>query len=199
METFSALLALWAGNSPVTGEFPSHRPVTRSFDFFFDVRLNKRLSKQSIRRWFETPSSSLWRHCNAIVPRQIWRQFLMYISCNIFYWSIYIPVRQQAIAWVNVNQVLCHRFPQTLSNLLYLNYHRISYYFYYSLLKQIDSNARPPTDTYLYHIPWKNMIPVSWLYDTGQSTSGEVQCLAAHLKVVTGKSHRICTKIYYTI
>ena len=31
METFSALLALCEGNSPVTGEFPSQRPVTRSF------------------------------------------------------------------------------------------------------------------------------------------------------------------------
>ena len=39
METFSALLALCAGNSPVTGEFPSQRPVTRSFDVFFDLRL----------------------------------------------------------------------------------------------------------------------------------------------------------------
>ena len=47
MEAFSALLALCAGNSPVTGEFPSQRPVTRSFDAFFDLRLNKRLSKQS--------------------------------------------------------------------------------------------------------------------------------------------------------
>ena len=56
-----------AGNSPVTGEFPSHRPVTRSFDDFFDLRLNKRLSKQSRRRWFETPSLSLWRHC-IVVP-----------------------------------------------------------------------------------------------------------------------------------
>ena len=46
MDTFSALLALCAGNSPVTGEFPSQRPVTRSFDVFFDLRLNKRLSKQ---------------------------------------------------------------------------------------------------------------------------------------------------------
>ena len=45
METFSALLALCAGNSPVTGEFPTQRPVTRSFDAFFDLRLNKRLSK----------------------------------------------------------------------------------------------------------------------------------------------------------
>ena len=42
METFSALLALWAGNSPVYGEFLSQRPVTRSFDVFFDLRLNKR-------------------------------------------------------------------------------------------------------------------------------------------------------------
>ena len=47
MEEFSALLALCAGNSPVTVEFPSQRLVTRSFDVFFDLRLNKRLSKQS--------------------------------------------------------------------------------------------------------------------------------------------------------
>ena len=38
METLSALLALYARNSPVTGEFPSQRPVTRSFDIFFDLR-----------------------------------------------------------------------------------------------------------------------------------------------------------------
>ena len=61
METFSALLAL----SPVTGKFLSQRPVTQSFDVFFDLRLNKRLSKQSWGCWFETPSRSLWRHCNA--------------------------------------------------------------------------------------------------------------------------------------
>ena len=46
METFYALLAIWAGNSPVTGEFPTQRPVTQGFDVFFDLRLNKRLSKQ---------------------------------------------------------------------------------------------------------------------------------------------------------
>ena len=44
METFSALLALCTGNSPVTGEFPAQRPVTRSFDVFFDLRINKSLS-----------------------------------------------------------------------------------------------------------------------------------------------------------
>ena len=65
METFSAWLAICAGNSPVPGEFTALRPVTRSFDVFFDLRLNKRLSKQPWGWWFETPSWSLWRHCNA--------------------------------------------------------------------------------------------------------------------------------------
>ena len=37
METFSALLALCEGNSPVTGEFPSQRPVTLSFDAFLSA------------------------------------------------------------------------------------------------------------------------------------------------------------------
>ena len=46
------------------GEFPIQRPVTRSFDVFFDLRLNKRLSKQPWCWWFETPSRSLWRHRN---------------------------------------------------------------------------------------------------------------------------------------
>ena len=36
METFSER----AGNSPVTGEFPAQRPVTRSFDVLFDLHLN---------------------------------------------------------------------------------------------------------------------------------------------------------------
>ena len=64
METFSALLAICAGNSPVTGEFPSQRPVTQSFDVFFDLRLNKQLSKQSWGCRFETPSRSLLSYCN---------------------------------------------------------------------------------------------------------------------------------------
>ena len=67
MVTFSALLALCAGKTPVTIEFPTQRPVTRSVDVFFDLRLNKRLSKQSRRRWFGTPSRPLWRHCNVIL------------------------------------------------------------------------------------------------------------------------------------
>ena len=57
METFSTLLAIFAGNSPITGEFPIQRPVTRSFDVLFDLHLSKRLNKQS---------HPLWRHCNDI-------------------------------------------------------------------------------------------------------------------------------------
>ena len=60
METFSVLLALCAGNSPVTGEKASDAELW----CFFDLCLNKRLSKQSWGWWFATPSRSLWRHCN---------------------------------------------------------------------------------------------------------------------------------------
>ena len=66
METSSALLAICAGNSPVPGEFPAQRPVTRSFDVFFDLRLNKRLSKQSWGWWFETLSRPWWYHRNVV-------------------------------------------------------------------------------------------------------------------------------------
>ena len=63
--TATGLMASSNGNIfRVTGEFPSQRPVTRRFYVFFDLRLNKRLSKRSGRRWFETPSLSLWRQCN---------------------------------------------------------------------------------------------------------------------------------------
>ena len=50
----------YVGNSPV----PTQRPVTRSFDVFLHLRLNKRLSKQPRGWWFETPPWSLWRQCN---------------------------------------------------------------------------------------------------------------------------------------
>ena len=61
---FSALLAICAGNSPVSGEFLAQRPVTRNFDIFFDLRLNKRLTRQLWGWWFKTVSRPLWRQCN---------------------------------------------------------------------------------------------------------------------------------------
>ena len=60
METFSALLSLCAGNSSITGEFPSQRPAARSFEYFFDLSLDK----QFRCRWFEAPLHLLWVHCN---------------------------------------------------------------------------------------------------------------------------------------
>ena len=65
---FPRKLAICAGNSPVPGEFPTQRPVTRSFDVYFDLRPNIRLSKHSWGWWFETLSSPLWRHRNGPKP-----------------------------------------------------------------------------------------------------------------------------------
>ena len=48
---------------------PHKKPVTRSLDIFFDLRLNKWLNKQRGRRWFERVSHSLWRHCDDFVSR----------------------------------------------------------------------------------------------------------------------------------
>ena len=63
-EPYSTLLAFCKGNLLVTSGFPSQRPVVQSFDVFFDLHLNKWLSKQSRRWWFEVPSCSLWHHYN---------------------------------------------------------------------------------------------------------------------------------------
>ena len=82
METFSPLLAICAGNSPVIGEFPAQRPVTRSFDVFLDLRPNKRLSKQSLGWWFETPSRLLWRHCNDTAVAAVLQEFDGTTTCD---------------------------------------------------------------------------------------------------------------------
>ena len=52
---------------------PLQKPLTRSFDVFFNLRLNKRLSKQSWGWWFETPPRPIWRHCNDIVKWWFWK------------------------------------------------------------------------------------------------------------------------------
>ena len=62
------------------GEFPTQRPVTRSFGVFFDLRLNKRLSKQPWGWWFEMISWSLWRHCNVMPLPYFHRQLNWYIG-----------------------------------------------------------------------------------------------------------------------
>ena len=63
-------------------EFPTQRPVTRSFDVFFDLRLNKRLSKHPWGWWFETPSWSLWRHRNATLLYWHWSSTIAPVLVN---------------------------------------------------------------------------------------------------------------------
>ena len=72
METFSTLLSLCEGNPPVTGGFPSQRPVTLSFDLFFDMRLNKIFSKQSRLWWFETSSHHAHYDVTVMITNLLW-------------------------------------------------------------------------------------------------------------------------------
>ena len=83
MEPFSALLAICAGNSPVSGEFPAQRPVTRSFDVFFDLHPNKRLSKQW-RGWY------LRRH------RVHYDVIVMFFNIVTLFTGIEIPIAQMS-------------------------------------------------------------------------------------------------------
>ena len=108
METFSALLAICAGNSPVPGEFPTQRPVTRSFDVFFDLRMNKRLSKQPWGWWFETPAWSLWRNRNDIVGPGL--TFYVDISYP-FYFDWFLDYMNIILCWVTN---LMHSFKKLL-------------------------------------------------------------------------------------
>ena len=104
MEAYSALLAFCAGNSPVTGEFPAQRPVTRSFDIFFDLHLNQQLSKPLRRRWFETPSRSLWRHCNEhiqVAPiHDKWSGKPWLVCMNIRYHNRYLLTQDMVLCSV---------------------------------------------------------------------------------------------------
>ena len=84
-----ALLAICAGNSPVTGEFPSQRPVTRDFGVFFDLCLNKRFSKHSC-------AGDLIRHrahydaTVMIITWAVWFVNYFYYMVNVGFFSTYL-------------------------------------------------------------------------------------------------------------
>ena len=86
METFSALLAICAGNSPVTGEFPA-KGQWRGALMFFYLHLYQRLSKQSWGWWFEMPSCSLWRQCNVYLF-----QYYENNSCLLTHWGLVMHI-----------------------------------------------------------------------------------------------------------
>ena len=120
MKTFSALLHISAGNSPVPGEIPEQRPLTRSFDVFFDLRLNKRLSEQSRGWWFETLSRPLWRHRNVEHTSETTRE--NYLKSKLRCWnqvstSYYFMIERVMIIhnsmWIyfpNLHLNCCYRF-----------------------------------------------------------------------------------------
>ena len=96
----------------VPGEFQAQRPVTRSFDVFFDLRLNKQSSEESWDGWFETPSRPLWCHCNVtcqvVNPR--WRESILtvvihnYLCTNLRVqeqWTNMTP-QCQYVAWHHI-------------------------------------------------------------------------------------------------
>ena len=83
-----------------TGEFPSQRPVTRNFAVCFDLCLDKRLSKQSRGWWFETPSRSLWRNCNAATKHD------EAPTVRIFHGMYYI-LEWKVVCYINVDQAQC--------------------------------------------------------------------------------------------
>ena len=96
------------------GEFPAQRPVTRSFDVFFDLRPNKRLSKQWRGWWFETQSRSLWRHRN---DKTSWW------SVNIGSGNEWLgAIRQQGITQANIDSDICHHMASLNHSELYKNY-----------------------------------------------------------------------------
>ena len=98
------------GNSPVSGEFPAQRPVTRSFHVFFDRRPNKRLSKQSWGRWFEKHLPPLWRHSNGSLWRSdgIWRHRSWPTLTHVMACCLTAPSHHMFQCWHLTGELLWH-------------------------------------------------------------------------------------------
>ena len=89
---------LLCGEFTGPGDFPTQRPVTRSFVVFFDLRLNKRFSKQPWGWWFETPSWSLWRECNECKLNRSTTLSMRRDEFKNFAWKI-AAVLSQCVKW----------------------------------------------------------------------------------------------------
>ena len=143
METFSAWLALCAENSPVPGEFSAQRPVTRSFDVFFGLHMNKQLSKQCGGWWFETHSGSLWRQCNVIeLGQHCSRQWL--VAC--FAPSHYPNQCWLTVAWIVGNKLMSSFQVQSYILSCKPNTYILLSYSWFICLH--DKNIKPTTNNY---------------------------------------------------
>ena len=103
----------------VTGEFPAQRPVTRSFDVFFDLHLNKWLSQQRWGWWFETSSCPLWRHGNASISPQSQCKHNRWCPDVVEYMAAHVyQSRYQAYGhWHSISFVLFDNF--NISRIIY--------------------------------------------------------------------------------
>ena len=108
---------LW-WNSLVTGEFHLQRPVMRSFDVFFDLCLDKRLSKQ-LRR-VETTFHSLWRHCNVLHSLYHSPTFTLISITYAFNTRLsqsFIPTKLDPFTWPSINiDSISHRYTNNVDN-----------------------------------------------------------------------------------
>ena len=151
------------GNSPVTGEFPAQRPLTRSFDVFFDLRLNERLSKQPSGWWFGMPSCSLWRHCNdtclsvcahwIYLCYQILYQFQS--GCLISY-----PCMQKNERYIKMGKQYKFDSPRNNTHMhtLHLNLHQ--YFRPRSYRPYMSINLLRPNDAYMSHQPRPSLVHI---------------------------------------
>ena len=92
------------------GEFPTQRPVTRSFDVYFDLPLNKRLSKQPWGWWFETLSWSLWRQCNVafvkIVESSHSKHKAIFTLNDVWFYYNHVPDTRYVLAQLDSPQMM---------------------------------------------------------------------------------------------
>ena len=126
METFSALLAICAGKFTGLGEFHAQRPVTRSFDVFFDLPMNKRLSKHSWGWWLDTPSCPLWRQRNVAGEPLVTGGFPLQKSSIVELWFLLMlshgdPLNKRRVALIwDVNVLMWRHCKMRISNVCYL-------------------------------------------------------------------------------
>ena len=84
----------------VTGEFPAQKPVTRIFDVFIHLRLNKQLSKQWYGWWFDTPSHPLGRHCNGML---IYVVFCLGWPLTSYFWQPWLQLQLWQVFWISIS------------------------------------------------------------------------------------------------
>ena len=102
IEIFTALLAICVGNSPITGEFPSQRPVTRNLDVLIYAWTNGWINNRDagdLRR-------VLWRHCNAVAFSFNFHQ-LLHCKCEWFHFSCLCDINQGFLQMLWAHRIRC--------------------------------------------------------------------------------------------